>query len=94
MANSGDLAVENQEYDKIRILNFGEKVKFTLYTYRTVEGMELYSDKDFGEIPNKRFLVVKVINQLGLDVNEMDIEKLKRLIGMIGTEISRYTDAN
>ena len=39
LANSGGST--DQIYEKIRILNFGEQVKFTLYEYNTVEGMHL-----------------------------------------------------
>jgi hypothetical protein len=91
--NGSNLIVGDQEYNKIRILNFGEQVRFTLSEHRTCEDMEIYSDPKTEKIPrwcDKNFdkpddplgngvnFFAKIVHRIGFDPTEKDIEKLKR----------------
>ena len=96
------------EFDKTRILHFGEKVEFILHQYRTCEGMILFSDQinkrriwrnttreKHGDIlGNFGLFCAKVANAIGLDPNAMDEDKKENLFNMIEKEFSRYVETN
>ena len=93
VSSADSLDLGDKEKDKIRILNFGEQVRFTLSEHSTCEDMELYDDPKIKKIPrwrdenfdkpddplgNSVNFIAKVIHNLGMDPTEKHIEKLKR----------------
>ena len=91
-------------YQKIRILKFGEIVKFTLYEYNTCEGMRQQSEprienimkwrnkkqKTTGPIDKFGLGVARFFNEIGLDPNELDEESKKNLVDMFKRALPFY----
>ena len=103
-----EVSGKHDDFQKIRILNFGERVKFTLYEFNTCEGMRQKSEPRIKPVTKWRnqtqettdpldkfgLGVARFLNEVGLDPQGLDKKTIKAFSDMFEGALPFYADAD